>query len=71
MRGLSNAVREHLLDLEKGFHKIDYKKTGMVTILEWAQVMEAGTGLHVPRLMDRSDIIDWNEMDYNRIEIKR
>ena len=69
MRGLSNAVREHLLDLEKGFHKIDYKKTGMVTILEWAQVMEAGTGLHVPWLMDRSDIIDWDEMDLETNEV--
>ena len=69
MRGLSNAVREHLLDLEKGFHKIVYKKTGMVTILEWAQVMEAGTGLHVPWLMDRSDIIDWDEMDLETNEV--
>ena len=49
--------------------KIDYKKTGMVTILEWAQVMEAGTGLHVPWLMDRSDIIDWDEMDLETNEV--
>ena len=41
----------------------------MVTILEWAQVMEAGTGLHVPWLMDRSDIIDWDEMDLETNEV--
>jgi hypothetical protein len=63
LRGLSNSVREHLLDLENSFHKLDYKKTGMVTILQWAHVMEAETGLHVPWLMDRSDILDWDEMD--------
>eukprot|EP00943_MAST-04B_sp_MAST-4B-sp1_P005199 g5199.t1 len=63
LRGLSNSVREHLLDLENSFQKLDYKKTGMVTILEWAHVMEAKTGLHVPWLMDRSDILDWDEMD--------
>ena len=44
MRDLSNAVREHLLELEAGFLKIDYNKTGTVSILEWAEVMETATG---------------------------
>ena len=60
---LSNAVREHLLDLEKGFRKIDYTSKGVISVLEWASVMEEETGLRIPWLIDRSDILDWEEID--------
>eukprot|EP00944_MAST-04C_sp_MAST-4C-sp1_P007630 g7630.t1 len=60
---LSNAVREHLLDLEKGFKKIDYTSKGVISVLEWASVMEEETGLRIPWLIDRSDILHWEEID--------
>ena len=31
--------------------------------MEWAQIMEEETGLHIPWLIDRSDILDWEEID--------
>ena len=60
---MKNTVRENILALEKGFQKADYDGGGFIDTLSWAYIMTETTGLQIPWLIDRNDIINWDEME--------